>query len=89
MAQEKFLLALLEKFLIWMKIDTKIVRASDYNFKKTKSDLILEMCQTLKFDKYLFGELGKNYCDVEKFKKDNVQPFFQKYNHNLILNIHY
>ena len=59
----------------------KIVIASNYNFKKKKSDLILEMCKELKFKNYLFGELGENYCDKEHFLKNQITPFFQKYNH--------
>lgn len=74
-------LSLIFKILDWMNVRTKIVRASDYKLKKNKSELIIEMCQKLNFNHYLFGELGKNYCDVNKFKNNHIKPYFQKYNH--------
>ena len=72
---------LLFKFLEWLNIKKKVVKASDYRLTKQKSDLIIEMCETLKFENYLFGELGKNYCNINKFKESKINPFFQKYNH--------
>ena len=73
--------SLLFKLLEWLKIKKKIIRASDYNLKQKKSDLIIEMCLALKQKNYLFGELGKNYCDFNKFKKFKIKPYFQNYNH--------
>jgi len=73
--------ALLFIFLRWLDIKTKIVRASEYELKKHKSDLIIEMCQRLKFNNYLFGALGENYCDKESFNNNGIKPLFQKYNH--------
>ena len=74
-------LYLMFKILGWLKVEKKIVRASDYHLKKSKSELIIEMCKKLKFENYLFGELGKNYCDFKSFKESKIKPYFQKYNH--------
>ena len=74
-------ISIIALILKYLKIQTKIVRASSYNFKKKKSELILEMCKELKFKNYLFGELGENYCDKGQFLKNQITPFFQKYNH--------
>ena len=65
----------------FLKIDTKIVKASDYDFKGEKSNLVLDMCQKLNADAYLFGENGKNYADQKSFLDCGVKPIFQKYNH--------
>ncbi|MEO8949201.1 MAG: WbqC family protein [Mucilaginibacter sp.] len=62
-------------------IDIPIVKASDYEFTGSKSDLVLDMCIKLRADKYIFGSQGKNYADVESFNKKNVKVYFQEYNH--------
>jgi hypothetical protein len=64
-----------------LDIDTKIVKASDYSFVGTKSELVLDMCTQLNADIYIFGEQGKKYADVEAFKSRGVRPYFQSYNH--------
>ncbi len=64
-----------------LDIDTKIVKASDYSFVGTKSELVLDMCTQLNADIYIFGEQGKKYADVKAFKSRGVRPYFQLYNH--------
>ena len=32
-------------------------------------------CVTLKYQNYLFGELGKNYCDIKKFEEFKINFF--------------
>jgi hypothetical protein len=64
-----------------LDIDTKIVKASDYSFVGTKSELVLDMCTQLDADIYIFGEQGKDYADVDVFKSKGVHPYFQSYNH--------
>jgi hypothetical protein len=61
--------------------DVKIVKASDYNFKGQKSDLVLDMCKKLQADTYIFGGEGKNYADILSFNDNGVHPVFQEYNH--------
>jgi hypothetical protein len=62
-------------------INIPIVKASDYDFKGIKSDLVMDMCLKLKADKYIFGSQGKDYADVEKFKENNIKVYFQDYKH--------
>ena len=73
----KILMFLLRK----LKIEKKIIMASEYNFKGTKSDLVLDMCVSLKATKYIFGSQGINYVDQNKFKEKNVEIFFQDFKH--------
>lgn len=68
-------------FLEKIGIDTKIVKASDYNFKGKKSDLVLDMCLKLNFNKYIFGEQGRNYVKEDDFKIKGVKIAHQKYIH--------
>jgi hypothetical protein len=73
----KILLYLLEVF----NIDTKIVKASNFKLNGVKTDLVLDMCKQLKADKYIFGEQGNSYADVDAFNKAGVDVYFQKYKH--------
>lgn len=68
-------------FLEILNISVPIVRMKDYSFKGEKSELVLDMCLQLGADIYIFGELGKEYANVEAFKVAGVWPVFQKYNH--------
>jgi hypothetical protein len=72
---------LLRLFLKWFDIRTPLDRASRHSFKGTKSDLVLDMCTTLGAKAYLFGALGTDYADLDKFKQRGVSPLFQTYEH--------
>jgi len=71
------LLYLLEE----LGIKVNIRRASDEKFKGAKSDLVLDMCQRLGADVYIFGALGKDYAELEKFNQAGVDVYFQEYLH--------
>lgn len=47
----------------------------------TKSDLVLDMCLKLNADVYLFGALGKDYAEVDKFNERGIKVIFQDYQH--------
>jgi len=72
---------MLNFFLEKLDIKTKIITASDYNFVGQKSDLVLNMCQKLNAEKIIFGGNGKDYVDVDSFKKYDIETIFQEYSH--------
>lgn len=72
---------LINFFLNKLQIDTKIIKSSSLDIVKKKSDLILEICKKLKATKYLSGVSGKNYLDLESFRKENIKVVFQKYDY--------
>lgn len=74
-------LKLLEYFMECLSINVPIVKASDYSFNGVGSELVLDMCIQLGADKYIFGEQGKNYADIDSFKEKNVEAEFQHYIH--------
>jgi hypothetical protein len=69
-------------------IETPVVKASDYAFHGTKSDLVLDMCRQLKADVYIFGSNGRDYAEVEKFLAAGVAPYFQDYRHPTYRQLH-
>lgn len=70
----KYILRLLDK-------DIKIVFASEYNLKGKKSNLVLDMCIKLNASTYIFGGEGKNYAQIENFRKNDINLILQEYNH--------
>ncbi len=72
---------MLEWFLKILKITTPIVKAKAHTFKGEKSDLVLDMCLQLKAAVFIFGAMGKDYADINKFKAAGVLPVFQDYKH--------
>jgi len=62
-------------------IEIKWHRASDYKFGGRKQDLILDLCDKFGADTFLFGSLGKDYVDVEKFERAGISVVFQDYKH--------
>ena len=72
---------LLKYLLKELGISVKFVKASEQNFEGEKSDRVLDMCVKLGADAYIFGELGKDYANVEDFEKKGVQVYFQNYKH--------
>lgn len=74
-------LAILRLIMTWLDIKTPIIKASDYDFRGQKSDLVLDMCIKLNAEAYLFGSQGKDYADIASFLARGVAPLFQDYNH--------
>ena len=71
-----------------LNIKTRIIKASNYNFKGKKSSLVLDMCKKLDAKKYLFGAQGVNYAKTDEFLSNKIKPFFQKYNHPKYKQLH-
>jgi hypothetical protein len=72
------------QLLFWLnelKIDTKVIRASDLNIQSKKSDLILDLCKYFEADCYLSGSLGKDYLVEGDFHKEGIKIEYQNYQH--------
>jgi hypothetical protein len=81
-------LAILRFLMGCLGIHTPIVKATEYSFQGSKSDLVLDMCLQLKAEAYIFGAQGRDYADVEKFRAAGVEPFFQDYRHPVYRQLH-
>jgi len=78
----------LEWILKTLKIQVPVERAHTQHFQGSKSDLVLDMCLKHNAQTYIFGELGQDYADTEKFKSQGVVPFFQIYKHPVYKQLH-
>ena len=72
---------MLKWFLNELDIKTKFLKASDYEFKGSKSGLVLDMCKKLKTDLYIFGKMGRDYANINEFENEGVKIIFQDYKH--------
>lgn len=79
---------MLKWFLKQLGISIDFVKASDFKFQGTKSDLVLDMCKQMGSDLYIFGSLGKEYAKVEDFKEHGVRIIFQEYKHPVYPQMH-
>lgn len=79
---------ILKTFLKELNINIKFLKASELNFNGKGSELVLNMCKKLDCKKYIFGSQGKNYAIEEDFKKNNIEIFFQNYNHPTYSQLH-
>jgi hypothetical protein len=79
---------MLKWFLKELGIDVKYYKASDLGLSGYKSDLVIDMCKTLKADLYVFGALGKDYAEEKKFVENGVKIYFQDYKHPVYPQLH-
>ena len=59
----------------------EVIRMSEFKFEGKKDELVLDHCVKLDGTAVVFGKLGKNYIDVNKFTKKNILVYFQNYIH--------
>ena len=70
------------KFIIEeLGITTKWIEGSTLSLKGAKTDLVIDMCKNLNADVYIFGALGRDYAEKDKFDRENIKIIFQDYNH--------
>ncbi|MBU0630364.1 MAG: WbqC family protein [Candidatus Margulisbacteria bacterium] len=79
---------LLKNIMKFLGIEVKFFKLSEYGFTSSKSELVLEMCQKMGADLYIFGIQGKNYADLEAFKKAGINVYFQDYQHPVYDQLH-
>jgi len=72
---------MLKWFLEELKINVEFLKASDFDFQGKKSNLVLDMCKQLKSNMYIFGALGRDYANVDDFRKEGIKVIFQDYKH--------
>lgn len=74
-----------EKFLNFifnvLDYDIKVIKASDLNidFSKSKSELLIEICQAVGSDKYISGKGGEEYLDEDLFKENKIEVIWQSF----------
>ena len=73
--------SMLQWFLDTLGIRVRFLKASDFDFAGTKSELVLDMCTQLDARTYVFGALGRDYARAEDFAERGIEIVFQDYRH--------
>jgi hypothetical protein len=79
---------MLKWFLKELGIKVDFLKAKNFNFVGTKSDLVLDMCKKLNSDIYIFGSQGKDYANINDFTNSDIIPLFQDYSHPKYTQLH-
>lgn len=77
----EFNMEIITYFAKKLRIDTKITKASDLSPSGEKSDLILDIAKKSGAAIYLSGPSGRDYMDLDKYKKENVGVWFNDFKH--------
>lgn len=74
-------LEIIKKSMEILNIQTETILSSSLDIKEKKSARILQICQSLNASIYISGTMGKDYLDVDDFKKKNIDVIFQNFQH--------
>lgn len=62
-----------------LEVSCKFVRASDLPVTSKGSELLLVICKHLHCDKYISGGFGKQYLDLNEFRREGIAVNFHEY----------
>ncbi|MBC8755142.1 WbqC family protein [Kordia sp. YSTF-M3] len=56
-----------------LNIETEIIQSKDLQFKGSRNERLIEICQQLNATTYISGPKAKNYMDTELFETHNIK----------------
>jgi hypothetical protein len=62
-------------------ISTKLIWSSDLSVEGTGSDRILNLCRAVGAKSYLSGVSGRDYLDLDSFRREHIDVEFQEFHH--------
>ena len=68
-------------FIKELDIKANFIKLSALEVESKKQDLVIDICKKRKANSFLFGSRGKDYVDNEKFENENIEIYFQDYEH--------
>ncbi len=74
-------ISLFKAFAEKLDMHPEFVRSSELNIEGLKSDLILDICRATNADVYIAGPSGRDYLDMESFRKAGIEVKFNDYTH--------
>jgi len=74
-------IAIIKLICRWLEIKTPLYRSSSLNISGNRIERLINICKLFNATRFYEGESGKNYIDVEKFSKENINVTFQHYQH--------
>jgi len=62
-------------------IDTKIVKASDYDVTEDSTQRLIDLCKKVDVDTYIAGKDARKYMDFDAFKDQGIDVVIQEFEH--------
>jgi hypothetical protein len=72
----------------WLKIETRVVRASTLDIPGERSERLLSICRHFGATRYLSGDAAREYLDTDLFHSAGVEVIWQQYRHPLYTQLH-
>lgn len=72
---------LIDLILKILGLNRRIEFSSHLLIQGTQTERLINFCKYFKADKYLTGAAAKEYLKEERFKEENIELEYQKYNH--------
>ena len=82
----EFVISVIKYAFSKFDINVPIYRTSElkklgHDLDGQKTDLIVKMCKAVGAKSFVFGQVGRNYIEEEKFSRNNIEFVFQKFDH--------
>lgn len=74
-------IALIKHFMQVLNITTKTVKSSELNATGNSSEKLFNICKKLNADRYLSGEMGKEYLNEELFRNGGIDVIYEHFIH--------
>jgi len=74
-------IALIIFFLEALSVKKNVILASDLNCSGKKGNLMLDICKRVGAKTYVSGISGREYLNIEDFKKSSIEVIFQEFHH--------
>lgn len=73
--------AIIKGFLDSIDVYPEYIRSSELKANGLKSNLILDICKEVNASTYIAGPSGRDYLDMDSFKRANIEVKFNDYHH--------
>lgn len=74
-------IALVQRMAGWLKLSPNVVRASELGVRGTPSQRLITLCAHFGADRYLSGDVARDYLEVGEFEKRGIEVVWQEYRH--------
>ncbi|MCR4337180.1 MAG: WbqC family protein, partial [Candidatus Omnitrophica bacterium] len=72
---------LIEKFIEFLGIKTRIVRSSKYHLEEKSTQRLIRLCNLVNVDTYIAGAGGSAYANFGEFEESRIHVIVQEYQH--------
>ena len=71
----------IEYFTRTLGIKTKLIKSSQVKVEGQKTERLINICKNFRADAYISGAGAREYLDLDRFKKENIEVIFQNFKH--------